>query len=104
MVSRVIDRCSGRRPHPIGAPVKSSHGLPLLLVGVAVTTVTVSGHREAPAPMPHFRLVEPISWIIEDQRGDPQKAGPCGGSNADWGTPSYVVNQARGGSMLHLEV
>ena len=24
----------------------------------------------------HFRLLEPTSWIIENERGDPQKAGP----------------------------
>jgi hypothetical protein len=52
----------------------------------------------------HFRLVEPTSWIIEDERGDPQKAGPCGGTNTDYGKPSYVVNQAVGGSKLHLKV
>ena len=28
----------------------------------------------------HFKLLEPASWITEDQRlGDPQKLGPCGG-------------------------
>src|SRR3954465_8729384 len=35
----------------------------------------------------HFRLLEPASWLIENDLGDPQKAGPCGGSNADWGKP-----------------
>jgi hypothetical protein len=38
----------------------------------------------------HFKLVEPASWLIENERGDPQKAGPCGGSNTDWGKPSYA--------------
>jgi hypothetical protein len=52
----------------------------------------------------HFKLVEPASWLIEDDRGDPQKAGPCGGSNADWGKPSYAVTQAAGGSTLHVKV
>ena len=28
----------------------------------------------------HFKLLEPASWLIEDDRGDPQKAGPCGGT------------------------
>jgi hypothetical protein len=67
--------------------------------------MSTSAHQaEVPAPAPHFRLIEPISWIIEDQRGDPQKAGPCGGTNTNWGTPSHVINQARGGSLLHLMV
>jgi hypothetical protein len=52
----------------------------------------------------HFKLVEPASWIVEDDRGDPQKAGPCGGSNTDWGKPSYAVTQAVGGGTIHLKV
>jgi hypothetical protein len=52
----------------------------------------------------HFKLLEPASWLIEDDRGDPQKAGPCGGTNTDYGKPSYAVTQAVGGSKLHLKV
>ena len=52
----------------------------------------------------HFKLIEPASWLIEDDRGDPQKAGPCGGTNTDYGKPSYAVSQAVGGSKLHLKV
>ncbi len=52
----------------------------------------------------HFRLLEPSSWLVEDARGDPQKAGPCGGTNADWGKPSYVVTKVTGGQKLHIRV
>lgn len=52
----------------------------------------------------HFKLLAPASWILEDDRGDPQKAGPCGGTNVDYGKPSYIVNQAVGGSKLHVKV
>ena len=52
----------------------------------------------------HFRLIEPASWLVENELGDPQKAGPCGGTNTDYGTPSYIVNQAVGGSLLHVKV
>src|SRR3954447_21144125 len=52
----------------------------------------------------HFKLVEPASWLVENDRGDPQKAGPCGGSNNDWGKPSYVVGKAMGGEKLHVKV
>src|SRR3954464_14246403 len=52
----------------------------------------------------HFKLIEPASWLVEDDRGDPQKAGPCGGSNTDWGKPSYAVTKAVGGGKLHLKV
>ena len=59
----------------------------------------------APAVMQaHFRLLEPASWIVENQLGDPQKAGPCGGTNADWGTPTFAVTQAMGGSTMHVKV
>jgi hypothetical protein len=52
----------------------------------------------------HFKLLEPASWLIEDARGDPQKAGPCGGSNTDWGKPSNVLGKAVGGQKLHVKV
>src|SRR5437867_5132275 len=52
----------------------------------------------------HFKLVEPASWLIEDDRGDAEKAGPCGGSNTDYGKPSYMVTQAVGGAKLHVKV
>ena len=52
----------------------------------------------------HFKLVEPASWLVESDRGDPQKAGPCGGSNTDWGKPSYTVTKVTGGQKLHLKI
>jgi hypothetical protein len=52
----------------------------------------------------HFKLVEPASWIIENERGDPQKAGPCGGTNTDYGKPSFIITKVQGGSMLHLRI
>jgi hypothetical protein len=52
----------------------------------------------------HFRLIEPASWLVENELGDPQKAGPCGGTNTDYGTPTNIINQAVGGSVLHVKV
>src|SRR5882757_3877200 len=52
----------------------------------------------------HFKLMEPASWIIETDRGDPQKTGPCGGSNTDWGKPSNAISKAVGGQKLHLKL
>ena len=66
---------------------------------VAGLTMAVQG-----VPSAHFKLVEPASWLLENDRGDPQKAGPCGGSNTDWGKPSYVVSKAVGGQKLHLKI
>jgi hypothetical protein len=52
----------------------------------------------------HFILMEPASWLQENKLGDPQKAGPCGGTSADPGTPSGKVTQVQGGEKLHLKV
>ena len=52
----------------------------------------------------HFVLVEPASWLVESKLGDPQKAGPCGGTSADPGTPTNIVSQLRGGQKLHIKV
>src|ERR1700754_4767198 len=52
----------------------------------------------------HFRLLAPASWIEESALGDPQKAGPCGGTNADFGKPTYAVTDVKGGSPLHIKV
>ena len=50
----------------------------------------------------HFKLLEPASWIVESERGDPQKAAPCGiDPKAEM---SNVVGKAVGGSKLHLKV
>ena len=52
----------------------------------------------------HFTLVEPPSWLMENRLGDPQKAGPCGGTSADAGTPTMSVTPVAGGSKLHIKV
>jgi len=52
----------------------------------------------------HFKLLEPTSWLIESNLGDPQKAGPCGGTNTDWGKPTYVISKAAGGQKLHIKL
>ena len=52
----------------------------------------------------HFTLVEPPSWLMENRLGDPQKAGPCGGTSADPGTPTMTVTPVMGGSKLHVKV
>ena len=76
--------------------MKQSARFVAVLAGLTVAAST--------AAFAHFKLVEPASWIIENERGDPQKAGPCGGTNADWGKPSFAVTKAVGGTKLHLKV
>lgn len=58
----------------------------------------------APFAGAHFRLLEPQSWIVENQLGDPQKLGPCGGTSADGGKPTNVVGKVKGGQKLHVKV
>lgn len=50
----------------------------------------------------HFKLLEPASWIVESERGDPQKAAPCGA--VPDAKPTDVVTKVTGGSKLHLKV
>jgi hypothetical protein len=58
----------------------------------------------------HFKLLEPASWIEENQLGDPQKLGPCGGTSANAkgpanpGKASGIVTEAKGGTMMHIKV
>ena len=52
----------------------------------------------------HFKLLEPASWLVANDRGDPQKAGPCGGDAKDKGTPSNIVTKAVGGQKIHIRV
>ena len=52
----------------------------------------------------HFELQSPASWIEQDERGDPQKMAPCGGTVTDGGTRTGAVTEVTGGSMLPLQI
>jgi hypothetical protein len=52
----------------------------------------------------HFLLLEPTNLLVQNNRGDPQKRAPCGGTSEDLGTPSNAVTEARGGDMLHIKI
>lgn len=69
----------------------------LFVLSVSLIAVPATG-------VAHFKLLEPASWLVETDRGDPQKAGPCGGDSKDKGTPTSVVTKAAGGSKLHLKL
>lgn len=56
----------------------------------------------SPVVHAHFRLLAPASWIVENERGDPQKAAPCGADPK--AEMSKAVSKAVGGSLLHLKV
>ena len=54
----------------------------------------------------HFKLLEPATWMTEDQRGDPQKIGPCGGDlkGQNEKLATGAVTKLSGGSKLHLKI
>jgi len=75
--------------------MKSAVVLFLSMIGFALAV---------PVAEAHFKLLAPESAIVENALGDPQKAGPCGGTAADAGTPTNIINKVRGGQKLHLKV
>ena len=81
---------------------------PLLSLSLALAATAAM----APFAWAHFKLLEPASWIEENNLGDPQKLGPCGGTSANQakgkaanpGTPTNMVTQAKGGQKLHIKL
>lgn len=69
----------------------------LLSAATVAAAITVPAAVQA-----HFKLLEPASWIVEDDRGDPQKAAPCGADAKS--VPSTTVGKAVGGSTIKLKV
>lgn len=70
-----------------------------LKIGIAVAMGLGASLADA-----HFQLIEPASWIVEDELGDPQKIAPCGGTLADGGTRTGDVTEVTGGQMLRLAI
>jgi hypothetical protein len=58
----------------------------------------------APAVNAHFKLLEPAAWLAQDDRGDPQKLAPCGGTLGDPAEPTEDVTAEKGGSKLKIVV
>lgn len=52
----------------------------------------------------HFTLRAPASWIVEDDKGDPQKLAPCGGTEQNPGMPTGASTDVRGGQKLKVVV
>lgn len=65
-------------------------------------TLVVACGLTATTANAHFKLLEPASWIEEDDRGDPQKLAPCGGTIDNPGIRSGVITEVEGGSMLRI--
>lgn len=71
------------------------------LVGLPVAALAAA---IAPSVSAHFKLEEPPTWLQQDERGDPQKLFPCGGTLADPGEPSGAVTALTGGQKLKIVV
>lgn len=67
-------------------------------------SLAVSLSLAAVAANAHFKLLEPASWIEEDDRGDPQKLAPCGGTIDNPGTRTGAVTAVQGGQKLAVVV
>jgi hypothetical protein len=58
----------------------------------------------APRGIAHFRLLEPASWLVESEFGDPQVTTPCGGTLTDPGKPTAAITKIQGGDKLHIRI
>jgi hypothetical protein len=77
------------------------HSLRLLFAVAVAVAMALPADTSA-----HFKLLEPASWINEDQRGDPQKLGPCGGDPKiqNENLVTGAATKVTGGSKLHLKI
>ncbi len=73
-----------------------------ILVGVVCCTAAMV--LLVPFAEAHFRLLEPASWVVENNLGNPQKAGPCGGTEGDGLSPTNAVTTVQGGQKLHIKL
>jgi len=62
-----------------------------------IVVAALSSHAEA-----HFKLLSPTPWIVENDLGDPQKAGPCGAA-AGAGQETGTVTTVQAGDSLMVE-
>ena len=52
----------------------------------------------------HFILSQPAATLEQNQLGDPQKLGPCGGTSANPGVATGAVTPVTGGALLKVKV
>jgi hypothetical protein len=71
-------------------PVTATRLLPAF--GLAGFALFSSSNAQA-----HIKLMEPASWVVEDDMGNPQKTGPCGGDTV---TTTGAVTQFDAGQKI----
>ena len=72
-----------------------------VISGLAVAAIVMGAPAIGSA---HFIMVTPKGWIAENQLGDPQKLGPCGGVTGKPGEPTGLVTSVAGGELLRIHV
>jgi hypothetical protein len=85
----------------VGGGIEREDRLKKLHVSLLAAAV---GALVAPVVNAHFKLLEPASWLMEDDKGDPQKLAPCGGVLANPGMPTGAVTAVTGGQKLKIVV
>jgi hypothetical protein len=59
----------------------------------------------APFADGHIRLIEPKSWVVENELGNRQKPGRCGGTEGDPGvSQTGAITRVQGGPKLHIQL
>ena len=74
--------------------------MPFTLAFVSAAVMAMTSGASA-----HFKLLTPPSWLVTNDLGDPQKAGPCGGDpkpGANDAILSKAVTKVTGATMLVL--
>ncbi len=73
-------------------------------VRMSLAAIAFAGVAIPSAAFAHFILHLPTPTLEQNRLGDPQKSFPCGGTSADPGKPTGVVNTVRGGDELPIKI
>ena len=71
---------------------------------LVAASALLAGLAGAQSVYAHFTLRSPASWLVEDDKGDPQKLAPCGGTLQSPGVPTGAVTDVKGGQTLKVVV
>ncbi|HET8934646.1 MAG TPA: SCE4755 family polysaccharide monooxygenase-like protein [Polyangiales bacterium] len=65
--------------------------------------LALSALGETATARAEFRLTKPTAWIVEDDQGGPQKAGPCGPESGSMVMLTRQVAEVKAGATLDVE-
>jgi hypothetical protein len=74
-------------------------------LSISIGSCLIAAALLVPLANAHFKLMEPKSWVVENNLGNPQKAGPCGGNEGDTGlSVTHDITKVQGGQALHIKL